>query len=83
MDLKTLEYMEERVNKAREIVKTIEKLKAHIEFLNGDITVKFIDQRTASFFDSKFCDFTWDLKAAYVEIANFKIKELETKLAEL
>jgi predicted RNase H-like nuclease (RuvC/YqgF family) len=83
MDLKTLEYMEERAGKARKLVNKIEKLKANIESLKKIMRVDFINNSYRNEFDSSTGDLTNEIKEAYLNIATNEINYLEQKLAEL
>lgn len=83
MDRKTLEYMEERAKKARDIVKKIEKLLKNIDCITGVEKVDFINYSHRYEFDSSLGDLTKLIKAAYVKAATEKIQSLEQELAEL
>lgn len=83
MDLKTLEYMEERAKKARAIVKEIVQLSKNIENINEIKSVRFLDHRWNPEFDSSTGDLTNELKEAYLKIASNKIDYLKQKLAEI
>lgn len=52
MDIKTLEYMEKRAEKGRELVTQIEKLKKRIEILCEVEVVNFKHQYNGVIFDS-------------------------------
>lgn len=83
MDRKTLEYMEERAKKARDIVNEIEKLKKNIENMNKVQVVRFINSNWQSEFDSSIGLLTGEMKAAYINAATNQIDYLEQKLALL
>lgn len=83
MDIKTLEYLEERTKKAREIVKKIEQLLKNIESINNKkiIRVNFINQTHNFEFETK--ELTNLVSESYIKIATQKIQELEAELHEL
>jgi hypothetical protein len=83
MDRKTLEYMEERAEKARKIVKTIEQLQKNIESMNKVQVVRFINNNWNSEFDTSTGDLTNDMKSAYFDYATLEIDRLEQELLEL
>jgi hypothetical protein len=83
VDLKTLEYMELRVNKARMLVSLIAKLKQNIEDVKRISTVIFNNDSHRRQFDSSTGDLSYELKSAYIDLAQKKIQELEKELAEL
>lgn len=83
MDRKTLEYMEERAKKAREIVKVIEKLEKNLDKLNHVESISFRDYSNRHEIDSKIGDLTYELKKVYEDLAKRKIQSLEQQLAEL
>lgn len=83
MDIKTLEYMSDRVEKAKAIVKQIEKLKANIDSMHLVKEVRFINSNWNAQFDSTIGGLTAELKEAYTQAAKNKIDHLERKLAEL
>jgi archaellum component FlaC len=82
VDLKTLEYMEARTKKAREIVKKIDTLKKNIETVEKVYSVLFM-KTVGPDFDSSLGDFTEELTKVYVELASSEIEVLEKELAEL
>jgi hypothetical protein len=83
MDLKTLEYMEERAKKARKIVEKIDKLLKNIEGIEKVKRVDFINNKYRMEFDSSEGDLTDLVKAVYIEAAREKIQTLEKELVEL
>ena len=83
MDIKTLEYMEERVVKARVIVNTIEQLRKNIEGVKNTKHIHFIHEGGYFLFDTKFGGLTETMKVSYELAAKEEIKMLEQELAEL
>lgn len=83
MDIKTLEYLEERTKKAREIVKKIEQLLRNIESINNKkvMRINFINHRHELEFETK--ELTNLVSEYYIKIATQEIHELENELAEL
>lgn len=83
MDIKTLEYLEERARKGREIVRKIEEFNQQINALEKVDRVIFnrINSGSAFHLDSK--ESLEYIKSAYIEYAQAKIKELGQRLAEL
>lgn len=83
MDRKTLEYMEERAKKARDIVYEIDSLKRNIEKMDRVRVLRFINHEWSTEFDSSTGDLTAEMKAAYINAATNKIDYLEQELALL
>lgn len=83
MDRKTLEYMEERAKKGREIVNTIKQLTKNIEDIVEIKSVYFVNKRWDKQFDSSTGDLTVQMKDAYIKAAKHEIELLEQELAEL
>lgn len=83
MDLKTLEYMEERVKKAKRLIEDIEQLKNNISKMNRIKVVRFVYENWSTSFDSSIGSLTNEMKEAYIQAAENEIGLLEKKLAEL
>ena len=83
MDRKTLEYMENRANKARLIVNQIDALRKNIEKANRVGQVHFRTVHGDKLFDASIGDLTNEMKEAYINVAENEIGALEQKLAEL
>lgn len=84
MDLKTLEYMEERAKKARKIVDKIERLQSNIDKLEKASKISFHDKNERYLFNSTTCErLTEEMKAAYQHAAENEIDRLKNELAEL
>lgn len=82
MDLKTLEYMQERVKKGEEIQKNIKALKQNIERISEVENVYFYNVNH-SIFNSERGNLTDQMKQAYIDAAEEEIKLLEQEFAEL
>ncbi|MDF1511071.1 hypothetical protein Gp_68 [Bacillus phage vB_Bacillus_1020A] len=81
MDLKTLEYMEERASKARKLVNRIDDLTKSAEKILGSECVKFISMNTGvSFYGYELVT---DIQKHALEAINREISRLEKELAEL
>lgn len=83
MDRKTLEDMEVRVVKAKEIIKEVDSLKKNIESISRIQIVRFINENWSTQFDSSSSYLTDSIKEAYVKVATEKMERLEKELAEL
>lgn len=86
MDRKTLEYMEERSKKAREIVKKIDRLIKDAERLVSTEKVSFSNFKLnfqSDFYSNTFPDLTRELVDHAVKTIIEEINRLEQELAEL
>jgi NACalpha-BTF3-like transcription factor len=83
VDIKTLEYMENRAKKARAVVEKIDRLVINIEKTEKVKYINFLNDRNGLVFDSSTVSMSEAIKKAYVEVATKRIKELEAELAEL
>lgn len=82
MDLKTLEYMEERAKKGRELVKRIDKLRTNVKNISGNAEVWFAYKGSIY---SRFegYELVEDIKKQTIEAVEREIARLEKELAEL
>lgn len=85
MDQKTLEYMSERVDKAREIQAKIKDLKHFIEFSEGKSNITLSDNSGRGFTIEKrrFEQLALRARGSILKEIHEEIKLLEQELAEL
>lgn len=85
MDQKTLDYMAERVDKAREIQAKIKELKHFIEFSEGKSNITLSDSSGRGFTIEKrhFEQLASRARGAILKEIHEEIKLLEQELAEL
>lgn len=86
MDRKTLEYMEERAEKARKIVKHIDELTKSVEIIYGTDGikgngVKFFSNSTSVILYG--CELVKEIQKHAIEAINHEVTRLEKELAEL
>lgn len=83
MDLKTLEYMEERANKARKIVNRIEAIKEESKKVQKADKVMFSSDQYGNYVEEKLLDLLIKMKIAFEKAVIEEIERLEMELAEL
>jgi hypothetical protein len=83
MDRKTLEYMEERTKKARQIVYRIEKLNKNLETIVFTDYVFFNTKTGGNYVEEKEYSLVKKMKQSFKEIVAEEIQRLEKELAEL
>lgn len=87
MDMKTLRYMEERVEKGKELQKSIRRCKAWVSALEyGLSSVEFYIKggyRNGRDFSTKEEDILSEIEKCTVEVIKKRIAELEQEFAEL
>lgn len=83
MDRKTLEYMEERAKKAREIVTKIEELSKDIQDVDGADEFIFQGIRQNVYIKVKTNWLVEQVRLTFIEATTTQIKRLEQELAEL
>ncbi|MEK4149047.1 hypothetical protein NST02_18450 [Robertmurraya sp. FSL W8-0741] len=81
MDLKTLEYLEERAKKARKIVDRIDELTYKAEKIYDTNQVYFTTKKTSVALNG--CELVTDIQKHALEAINREISRLEKELAEL
>lgn len=83
MDLKSLEYMEERAKKARAIVQKIDQLtKESLQMVKAEKVIFYSFHQNINI-ETKEPIFMQSLRNAFVELAAKEIQRLEQELAEL
>lgn len=81
MDRKTLEYMEERAGKAREICNAIEKLSKEIAKAERVTDLRLFGG--GNFIETNHFEIVDGMKQAFVKLAQAEIDKLEKQLSEL
>lgn len=94
MDVKTLEYMQERVKKGNEILDRIETLETRIETAKNALRIVIANRHIRNYFEvsnhdgrEKLCTFETHAEAmlinTFIDLANAEIKRLEAEFAEI
>ncbi|MBY0088422.1 hypothetical protein [Brevibacillus brevis] len=93
MDLKTLEYMEQRAKQGRELAERILELKSRISRVKGnslhciDFKIGSGTLRTSQWDDKQISEYQAHIEASminvYIDITNAEIQRLEKELFEL
>lgn len=94
MDIKTLEYMEERAQKGREIVNRISELQRHLSKVTGNSfqrisievdssSIKGTGWNATKVQNDYHAEFEASMLNAFIDITKAEIKRLEQELAEL
>jgi hypothetical protein len=83
MDRKTLEYLEDRAGKAREICNKIENLSKNIAIVEGASDFKIYGFTKPGVVEHSSDDIVDAVKWAYVQIAKDQMEKLEKELSEL
>lgn len=83
MDLKTLEYMEERAGKARKIVKRIDYLLKQSQNLKLADKVIFTERDRRAYAELEGYELMREIKTYSLEAISQEIARLEKELAEL
>lgn len=90
MDMKTLEYLEQRVKTGKEIQKSIERLKTRIEKVSETVSITFADEKPCFnlVIIRKECGeideaIATALIETFKEVATEQIDRLEKEFAEL
>jgi polyhydroxyalkanoate synthesis regulator phasin len=81
VDRKTLEYMEERAGKAREICNAIEKLSK--EMAKAELTNQVTLYGGGKVIETNHIEIVDGMKQAFVKLAQAEIDKLEKQLANL
>ncbi len=90
MDIKTLEYLEQRVEKSKEIQKSIEILKGRVEKIDEATSVRFRNDRTGDGlaniegrYGEAYAAIVTALVETFKEVAAEQIEKLEKEFTEL
>lgn len=83
MDRKTLEYMQERVNKANSLIRRIDQFNKSLEKIQIAEKVAFSTKQHGNFVELEGYELLKVIRKKSIEAINQEIERLEKELAEL